>query len=165
MLGFTSWTDFSQHGRDVHRWQCCAHQVFTMKAIANVKCVVVGDIGVGKTSLLISYAENRFPEPYLPTVFDNITARVEVDGNLVHLALWDTAGPEEYERMRPLSYPETDVFLLCFSVVSMVSFENILRKWKPEVSHHCPKAQVVLVGTKKDLREDTNLEKRKEVPT
>mmetsp|Transcript_60961 Transcript_60961/g.84794 ORF Transcript_60961/g.84794 Transcript_60961/m.84794 type:complete len:199 (-) Transcript_60961:347-943(-) len=123
-------------------------------AMQNVKCVVVGDGAVGKTSLLISYTENRFPVDYVPTVFDNFTTGVEVDGRLINFALWDTAGQEEYSRLRALSYPETDVFLLCFSVVSPPSFDNIKTKWFPEISHHCPEAKTMLVGTKIDLRED-----------
>lgn len=123
-------------------------------AMQNVKCVVVGDGAVGKTSLLISYTENRFPVDYVPTVFDNFTTGVEVDGKLINFALWDTAGQEEYSRLRALSYPETDVFLLCFSVVSESSFENIKTKWYPEVKHHCPEAKLMLVGTKIDLRQD-----------
>jgi len=120
----------------------------------NVKCVVVGDGAVGKTSLLISYTENRFPVDYVPTVFDNFTTGVEVDGKLINFALWDTAGQEEYSRLRALSYPETDVFLLCFSVVSPASFDNIKTKWYPEINHNCPSAKCILVGTKIDLRDD-----------
>jgi len=103
--------------------------------------ISVGDAGVGKTCLLISYTENRFPVDYIPNVFDNFTTEVEVDGHPIKLALLDTAGPEEYSRLRALSYPETDVFLICFSTVALASFENIKTKWWPEVENHCPEAK------------------------
>jgi len=76
-----------------------------------------------------------------------------VDGAPINLGLWDTAGQEDYDRLRPLSYPQTDVFLCAFSVVNPSSFENVRAKWYPEISHHCPNTPIILVGTKVDLRE------------
>ncbi|KAI2571538.1 RHOJ isoform 1 [Pan troglodytes] len=82
-----------------------------------LKCVVVGDGAVGKTCLLMSYANDAFPEEYVPTVFDHYAVTVTVGGKQHLLGLYDTAGQEDYNQLRPLSYPNTDVFLICFSVV------------------------------------------------
>ena len=71
--------------------------------------------------------------------------------------LFDTAGQEDYDRLRPLSYPQTDVFLVCFSVTSPASFENVRDKWIPEVRHHCPATAIIIVGTMIDLRDDKNV--------
>ncbi|XP_046355421.1 ras-like GTP-binding protein RHO [Haliotis cracherodii] len=132
------------------------------------KLVIVGDGACGKTCLLIVFSKDQFPEVYVPTVFENYVADIEVDGKQVELALWDTAGQEDYDRLRPLSYPDTDVILMCFSIDSPDSLENIPEKWTPEVKHFCPNVPIILVGNKKDLRNDDNtrreLSKMKQEP-
>ena len=119
-----------------------------------IKCVVVGDDEAGKTSMLISYMKRMYPGEFISTVFDNFSANVMVDGKSVDLHLWDTSGLKEYDRLRPLSYLQTDIFLMCFSIVSPTSFENVRVMWYPDVSHHCPNTPIILVGTKLDLRDD-----------
>ncbi|KAL8642082.1 MAG: hypothetical protein Q9228_001192 [Teloschistes exilis] len=118
------------------------------------KFVVVGDGGCGKTCLLISYSQGYFPEKYVPTVFENYITHTthQPTGKTVELALWDTAGQEEYDRLRPLSYPETDLIFVCFAIDCPNSLENVMDKWYPEVLHFCPTTPLILVGLKSDLR-------------
>ncbi|XP_029000620.1 ras homolog family member Ua [Betta splendens] len=129
----------------------------TGAAERRVKCVLVGDGAVGKTSLVVSYTTNGYPTEYVPTAFDNFSAVVSVDGQPVKLQLCDTAGQDEFDKLRPLCYTSADVFLLCFSVVSPASFQNIPEKWVPEIRSHAPFAPLVLVGTQCDLRDDVKV--------
>ncbi len=110
------------------------------------KLVVVGDGGCGKTCLLISYSQGYFPEvrqynitqahmlivkqKYVPTVFENYITHTthKPTGKTVELALWDTAGQEEYDRLRPLSYPETNLLFVCFAIDCPNSLENVMDK-------------------------------------
>jgi len=125
--------------------------------MSSQKLVLIGDGAVGKTSLLISYTTNSFPEEYVPTVFDEYSANVGIDGSFVSLGLWDTAGQEDYDRLRPLSYPGTDVFLVCYCVERPTSFENVKNKWHPEITKHCPEVPWILCATKTDLRTDPDV--------
>uniref|UniRef100_A0A251T265 Putative small GTPase superfamily, P-loop containing nucleoside triphosphate hydrolase n=1 Tax=Helianthus annuus TaxID=4232 RepID=A0A251T265_HELAN len=86
---------------------------------------------------------------YVPTVFDNFSANVVVNGDTVNLGLWDTAvGQEDYNRLRPLSYRGANVFILAFSLISKASYENVSKKWIPELKHYAPGVPIVLVGMK-----------------
>ncbi|EGT42143.1 hypothetical protein CAEBREN_21624 [Caenorhabditis brenneri] len=124
--------------------------------IKRKKILIVGDGACGKTCLLIVFSKGQFSDVYVPTVFENYVTDIEVDYDKkkVKLALWDTAGKEDYDRFRPKSYPDTDVILMCFSIDSPDSLENIPEKWTPEVRRFCPNVPIILVGNKRDLRED-----------
>ena len=122
------------------------------------KMVIIGDDTCGKTSLYTVFAKNKDFEDikYVPDVFEGYVADIEADGKQIEMALWDTVGREEYDRVRPLSYPDTDVILMCFSINSPDSLKNIPKKWTPEAKQFCPNVPIILVGNKKDLRNDPN---------
>ena len=119
--------------------------------------MVVGDNAVGKSCLLISYIDNKYPSEYVPTVFDNHAVSITIGGELYTIGLYDTAGSDDYDRLRPLSYVSTDVFLVCFSVLQPSSFANVKEKWVPHLRSHCQNTPFLLVGTQMDLRDDPSM--------
>jgi len=100
-------------------------------------------LSLGNTSQLVRYTFPEYKKPlfilFFPKVFDNYSANVMVDNKAINLGLWDTAGQEDYDRLRPLSYPQTDVFLICFSVVSPPSYENARAKVSPSFAERAPR--------------------------
>ena len=132
------------------RCHCCESALFGAYCSSRLNCilmatirkklVIVGDGACGKTCLLIVFSKDQFPEVYVPTVFENYVADIEVDGKHVELALWDTAGQEDYDRLRPLSYPDTDVILMCFSIdrfVALSTNTDILLYYAPLSCRAC----------------------------
>ncbi|PAA81309.1 hypothetical protein BOX15_Mlig000443g3, partial [Macrostomum lignano] len=142
---------------DKNTFECISTLVpQNMSNITTIKLVLVGDGTVGKTSMVLVYTLNTFPEEYAPTVADDSSHYISVDGKAVRLSIYDTAGQESYDRLRPLGYKDTNVFLLCYSVDNRDSYQNVKAKWVPELRHfggfsHSP---VVLVATKTDTRDD-----------
>ncbi|CAF1223575.1 unnamed protein product [Rotaria sordida] len=121
------------------------------------KLVIVGDGMCGKTCLLFAFKDDRFIPTHDATIFDTYVADIQVDGRIIDLALFDTAGQEDYDRLRPLSYPDTNIVLICFSVDSPVSATSVIEKWVPEVRHFCGQCPIILVACKKDLRTDSQI--------
>eukprot|EP00092_Neocalanus_flemingeri_P013485 GFUD01014544.1.p1 GENE.GFUD01014544.1~~GFUD01014544.1.p1 ORF type:complete len:197 (+),score=55.42 GFUD01014544.1:48-638(+) len=118
------------------------------------KIVIIGDGDCGKTSLMVVYCGGKFPTDYIPTVFEVTNKEVEYQGQEIELKLWDTAGQEDYGRLRILAYEDVDVVIMAFSLVSRHSFSNIIERWIPEYKQHLNGTPIVLVGTKKDLISD-----------
>jgi len=118
------------------------------------KAVVCGDGACGKTSLLNVFTRGFFTQVYEPTVFENYVQDLQVEDQLVELSLWDTAGQEEFDRLRSLSYAETHVIMVCFSVDNPTSLDNVETKWIEEILEYCPGVKLVLIALKCDLRDD-----------
>ncbi|KAJ3639416.1 hypothetical protein Zmor_002777 [Zophobas morio] len=119
------------------------------------KIVVIGDGACGKTCLSVTFCKNEFPEDHIPTIYDTYCKTVLVEDRNVELAVWDTAGEEDYDRLRPLSYANASVIIVCFAIDNPISLSNVEAKWAPEVKHYCRKVPLILVGNKLDLRNNT----------
>eukprot|EP01038_Epipyxis_sp_PR26KG_P010732 gene10732-14416_t len=130
-----------------------------MKQMRSIKCVVCGGGDSKKTALLISMTTNGSfnLNDYIPTVFDSYSTNIMVDKLPYQINLWDTAGQQEYDRLRPLSYPSTDVFLLVFNLTNRRSLESIENKFCPEIMHFCPGIPFLVIGTSLEERKDGSL--------
>jgi len=123
------------------------------------KVVLTGDEGCGRTSLLMVYVHNRFPEERISVEFDYVTNH-QFDGKIVQIAYWDMVSRDDYDRLRQLNYLKSHAILIVFSVDSPDSLENIQEKWWPEVAHFCKGMPLIVVATKSDLRQDDNTRQR-----
>ena len=118
------------------------------------KVVVVGDSGCGKSALVMAYCHDRYPEEHEPTILKSVPADAEVDGEKIDLVVIDTPGEEEYAPIRPCVYRKTDLVVICFSVDSPRSMENVRRLWVPEIQRCAVGVPYILVGNKTDIRDD-----------
>ncbi|EDQ98321.1 uncharacterized protein LACBIDRAFT_336069 [Laccaria bicolor S238N-H82] len=126
-------------------------------ALIRRKLVIVGDGCAGKTALLVTFSTGTFPEISIPNPFEDYVADVEVDGKHVELALWCPAGQEDYDRLRPLAYPDSHVILICFDIATPDSLDNVVEKWIIEINHFCRGLPIILVGAQKDRRRDPRI--------
>ncbi|KAG0154071.1 hypothetical protein PDIDSM_1451 [Penicillium digitatum] len=149
--------------------QLCGRQKVVQR-----KMVLLGDGACGKTSALNVFTRGCAISPspisdddsianglgldsFRRSIFENYVHDIFVDKIHVELSLWDTAGQEEFDRLRALSYEDTHVLMLCFSVDSPDSFENVSSKWITEINENCPGVRVVLTALKCDLRKDEEM--------
>ena len=124
---------------------------------AKIKCVLIGDGGTGKTSIIHYFIHKRSHDSYVPTIFDNRAVEVLHGNTSVTVNFWDTAGQDGYDKLRPLSYADAHVALLVFSVTSQTTLNNVLAKWHPEFRHYCNKVPFILVGNKTDPMQDQDV--------
>ncbi|KAI9032178.1 P-loop containing nucleoside triphosphate hydrolase protein [Hyaloraphidium curvatum] len=124
-----------------------------LKQVHERKVVVIGSAGAGKTTLLSVYVTGKQPESYIPTIFETTNTRVDIDGHQIKVSLWDTAGQEEYARIRALCYSNASVILCCFPVNNKDAYREAEFHWIPEARHFCPDTPIILVGTKADTRQ------------
>ncbi|XP_041954559.1 rho-related GTP-binding protein Rho6-like [Alosa sapidissima] len=122
--------------------------------VVRCKIVLVGDVQCGKTAMLQVLAKDCYPETYVPTVFENYTAGLEMEGQRIELSLWDTSGSPYYDNVRPLCYSDSDAVLLCFDISRPDIVDSALKKWKTEILDFCPNTRILLVGCKTDRRTD-----------
>ena len=125
-----------------------------MATPSNIKCVMVGDGAAGKGYAATKYVTGVTRTDYIPTIFDNWYKNMRTPENEeVQLGLWDTAGQDDFDKHRPLSYPGSDVILIAVSLTSLTTLHNVRKKWVPEVRHYLPDVPIVLAGTKTDIWE------------
>ncbi|PAA63379.1 hypothetical protein BOX15_Mlig030969g1 [Macrostomum lignano] len=129
-----------------------------------IKCVIVGDSTAGKTCMIETYVNGSMPDTFIPTIYKTYSARLPMESESIELALTDTGGSEGYDTLRPVAYPQTDVFIICLDLTKSAELVlgNVRTKWYPELSHHCPSARIILVGTKLDMRTGLKISETKE---
>lgn len=127
------------------------NQTASGRAEIKRKLVIVGDWLCGKSYLLTHFSKGFCPNYYIPTPgFYHFVTDIKVDGKHVELTLWDTAGQEDYDRLRSQSYPDAHVILICLSITNPDSLDSVQKKWISEVLHFCQGLPILLVGLKQD---------------
>ncbi|CAJ0598364.1 unnamed protein product [Cylicocyclus nassatus] len=114
------------------------------------KLLIIGDSGVGKSSLLLRFADNVFSENYITTIGVDFKIRtVEVDGQRVKLQIWDTAGQERFRTITSTYYRGTHGVVVVYDVTNGESFSNV-KRWLHEIDANCESVQKILVGNKNE---------------
>ncbi|XP_056642151.1 ras-related protein Rab-18-B-like [Diorhabda carinulata] len=121
--------------------------------LTTLKILIIGESGVGKSSLLLRFTEDNFdPEQTLTIGVDFKTKRLNIDGNTVKLAIWDTAGQERFRTLTPSYYRDAQGAILVFDVSNYASFSK-LEMWLNELETYSTKSDIIkmIVGNKIDV--------------
>ena len=122
--------------------------------MAGAKCkkvLFISEFAADINNLIRNYCKDEFPDRQI--LYDNYSINVDVDGVNLELSLTEIVGDQH---LREMSYPNTDVIVLCFGVDRPQSLEGVQKKWIPEIKAHCPSVPIILVGTRKDARDNMN---------
>jgi len=120
-----------------------------------LKIVFIGDGASGaKSSFIDTYINKAFQHNYIPKIFEDYRIAVNCNNVSYHLGLRDTAGQDDYDAMIPMNYAGADYFVIGFSIGSQNSFDAVRTKWVLEVKKHCPEAPIILLGAKRDIRDE-----------
>lgn len=120
----------------------------------HIKCVVIGDKITEKNRFLTIYTTRSNPGEYVPSFFENYSVNMICEDQAINLQLWDTTGQEDSKKLRPLSYPQTDIFIILFSLVRPGTLNNLGNIWVPEIRKHCPDTPYIMVGVNKKMRDN-----------
>ena len=124
--------------------------------LSQMKLVFVGDTFVGKSSIILTWTQEKFPALHEPTVLDSWTGTKQYKGSEVVLTIFDTAGHDDLGRIRPIAYNGADCFIVCYAINDRNSFKNASTKWLQEIKNCAQAAPCILVGTKSDLRNEAD---------
>ena len=140
-----------------------------MTAQESIKITVIGDGTVGKTSCLSVYTIDEFPTGYIPTVFENYCLDLKVPMKkaigknklkIIKMNLADTAGQEDYDRLRPMQYPNTDCIVIIFDLCNSNTFESAKSKWFEEAQKYLPNVPIIYAGNKLDIKKESDFKLR-----
>lgn len=154
-MPLTEWTEPFPSGR-----MAASSGPVNPVADAAYRFTLLGDGGVGKTCILLTYTNGAFPGEYIPTVFDQYRTTVTADGVDYDVRLDDSSGGDDLEIVRSLQWSGSSVFILCFSCVNPNSMARLETLWLPEAQKALPGVQIVFVCTKTDLRNDAEAIRR-----
>ena len=121
-----------------------------------VTLVVLGDCHSGRTCLRMSYEYGEYPTRYIPTILENSSLDKTVDGETVHLMLFEVPLPEEFDLLRPFRYPDADICLILVRVDCLECLNHAETVWLRTIQVNCPRAKYILVGSQIDRRADND---------
>jgi len=114
------------------------------------KLLIIGDSGVGKSSILLRFSDNLFSGTYITTIGVDFKIRtIEVEGEKVKLQIWDTAGQERFRTITSTYYRGTHGVIVVYDVTNLESFGNV-KRWLQEIDQNCDDVVRILVGNKHD---------------